>query len=618
MENLSFIFGGDTGVESPQELAKKRDLVRALQTRSVSATPRSFGQGLTAIGQALAGRISDRDIGKREEAERERVSGAFGDITSQLMGGGYGSTVSTRTAPQFAPQSASAPPVTTQSLDPVAQQVGADAMAAIGKPANTGLPESIVRSESGGNWNALNSEGYGGRGQFGKARLADAARAGVIPAGMTGEDYSRAPEEVQLAVESWHKNDILGNLGQFVGVDVDGPGPIPPLTENSLLAVAHLGGTNGAKRFVETGGKYNPADSNGTSLSDYAMMHAGGPSNGGGGGGGGRSQRVDPQLIAQLSELASNPYLPEGQRAIVQQLMGNQMSQMDPMRQMEMERTQLELEQLRSGTGAKPSGVQELEWRAQQAGLQPGTPEYQSFILNGGGDPATFRALQMQAVDAGLQPGTPEYQEFMATRGAGQQSFARVTGENMADVETGGAAAAAVARGSEEGKAAAVSGSELAEMQRNMPGLLAVAEQLDELAGKATYTLGGRAVDELNKQLGGDPTDAAIARAEYIAVVDNQVLPLLRQTFGAAFTAKEGDTLRATLGDPNKSPAEKRAVLNAFIEQKKRDLEARGGVVPENQTGADGAPVQSSGAPESTYQTPPELSADDLKWLEGN
>lgn len=141
-----------------------------------------------------------------------------------------------------------------------------------------GLPASIVRTESGGDWNALNSEGYGGRGQFGTARLADAYRAGVIPRPMTGAEYSRAPAEVQLAVENWHRNDILGQLGRYVGTDVDGSGPIPPLTENSLLAVAHLGGTGGARRFIESGGRYDPADSNGTNLSDYAMTHAGGGS----------------------------------------------------------------------------------------------------------------------------------------------------------------------------------------------------------------------------------------------------------------------------------------------------------------------------------------------------
>ena len=51
-------------------------------------------------------------------------------------------------------------------------------------------------------------------------------------------------------------------------------------------------------------------------------------------------------------------------------------------------------------------------------------------------------------------------------------------------------------------------------------------------------------------------------------------LPLLRDTFGAAFTVKEGETLRATLGDPNYSPAEKDAVLSAFIDQKNNKVMA--------------------------------------------
>jgi hypothetical protein len=94
---------------------------------------------------------------------------------------------------------------------------------------------------------------------------------------------------------------------------------------------------------------------------------------------------------------------------------------------------------------ALPSGIRELTVQAQLAGLQPGTPEYQEFMLAGGGDPATFRALDRQARAAGFEPGTPEYQEFMATRGAGLAEGA-VLG---ARTEQGGAAAGAVAAGGE-------------------------------------------------------------------------------------------------------------------------------------------------------------------------
>lgn len=126
-------------------------------------------------------------------------------------------------------------------------------------------------------------------------------------------------------------------------------------------------------------------------------------------------------------------------------------------------------------------------------------------------------------------------------------------------------------------KAGAAEGEALASyrsMMSKLPGIETVITELEDLSDKATYTATGKAIDWGRKELGMSPRDSALARAEYIAKVDNQVLPMLRDTFGAAFTQKEGETLRATLGDPDKSPAEKKAVLQAFIKQKRRDVEA--------------------------------------------
>ncbi|WP_421565571.1 hypothetical protein [Ochrobactrum sp. EDr1-4] len=125
-------------------------------------------------------------------------------------------------------------------------------------------------------------------------------------------------------------------------------------------------------------------------------------------------------------------------------------------------------------------------------------------------------------------------------------------------------------------KAGAAEGEALASyhsMSSKLPGLELVVEELEDLSDKATYTTTGKLLDAGRKELGMKPRDSALARAEYIAKVDNQVLPMLRDTFGAAFTQKEGETLRATLGDPDKSPAEKKAVLQAFIKQKRRDIQ---------------------------------------------
>lgn len=116
---------------------------------------------------------------------------------------------------------------------------------------------------------------------------------------------------------------------------------------------------------------------------------------------------------------------------------------------------------------------------------------------------------------------------------------------------------------------------ELEERLATLPQLQETAENLSELGQTATYTKLGQAYDVARKELGLTPRQSAIDRAEYIALVDNQILPLLRQTFGAAFTQKEGESLKATLGDANKTPDEKDAVLRAFIQQKIATIEAQ-------------------------------------------
>jgi len=126
-----------------------------------------------------------------------------------------------------------------------------------------------------------------------------------------------------------------------------------------------------------------------------------------------------------------------------------------------------------------------------------------------------------------------------------------------------------------EGSKAGEQTASLVEMEANLPRLEVVVGQLGELGKTATYTRAGQAQDVTRRELGLDPRKEAIARKEYVAKVDNEVLPLLRQTFGAAFTEREGASLKATLGDPNASPAEKNAVLRSFIDSKRAQVETQ-------------------------------------------
>ena len=115
----------------------------------------------------------------------------------------------------------------------------------------------------------------------------------------------------------------------------------------------------------------------------------------------------------------------------------------------------------------------------------------------------------------------------------------------------------------------------LANLEASLPNLKNVTNQLSDLGRIATYTKAGQAADATARQLGMPMSEGAIARREYISKVDNEILPLLKQTFGAAFTQKEGETLKATLGDPDASPEEKDAVLKSFIESKIAQIETK-------------------------------------------
>jgi len=117
--------------------------------------------------------------------------------------------------------------------------------------------------------------------------------------------------------------------------------------------------------------------------------------------------------------------------------------------------------------------------------------------------------------------------------------------------------------------------TDLARMQAALPGLNDAVSQLRELAPIATSTLIGRASDAAARETGFGATKGGTARVKYTSIIQNQVLPLLKPTFGAAFTVTEGDKLEATMGDVNLAPGEKLAALDAFIAQKIRDIEAK-------------------------------------------
>ena len=183
---------------------------------------------------------------------------------------------------------------------------------------------------------------------------------------------------------------------------------------------------------------------------------------------------------------------------------------------------------------------------------------------------AHAQAVAMQQQQTGVSPMQTEelFRPFVAPR------IGEVPGYTELMANRAGQIKQQEAQSQEVGKRLGEAQGTLTFLEANIPKLEEVTNRLGRLSDQATYTYAGRGVDTVRRELGLPSDEGAIARAEYIATVDNEILPLLRDTFGAAFTVKEGETLRATLGDPNKSPQEKKAVLNAFINQKKAQVGA--------------------------------------------
>jgi hypothetical protein len=170
-------------------------------------------------------------------------------------------------------------PTPNQQMDPQGNPQGGNGVDYDGFASN--VPRSLIGSESSGRWDAQNNatgssgrNGHYGILQFGHDRLDEAKAAGVVPKDMTPEQFM-ASKEYQVSAANWHFADIDNKIykngyDKMLGMDMGGR----PLTMDGMRAIAHLGGFGGLSRFLNSGGKYNPADAFGTSLASYGNQHS--------------------------------------------------------------------------------------------------------------------------------------------------------------------------------------------------------------------------------------------------------------------------------------------------------------------------------------------------------
>jgi hypothetical protein len=269
--------------------------------------------------------------------------------------------------------------------------------------------------------------------------------------------------------------------------------------------------------------------------------------------------------------------------------------------------------QLLQQIGADPTSTMRLADSLMSGGFDAILPQINSTVEMGvrtgmiepfGGQvPASFRALQMQAEAAGLVPGTPQYEEFMRYGGGtatlGGRGLERYeNGTAIYYLGTGETKVVDPIRGEitdpEEKKevirearasgliyeydaAAAGQRGALTE-QRNQEVLdtgirasMNVQKLKDALEILDTVETGGLASlgIKLRRQLG--ITSADEGRLAYI--LRKNVLSQLKPTFGAAFTAREGDLLASIEANEDQSTEVNRALLQDVLNYSLLDIE---------------------------------------------
>ena len=192
-------------------------------------------------------------------------------------------------------------------------------------------------------------------------------------------------------------------------------------------------------------------------------------------------------------------------------------------------------------SATEPSTVQALRYRATQAGLEEGTPEYQEFMRSGGGG-------SMEG-----SSGITKYKNGVAVQylGAGRtRVLDPIRGEITDPTEKQNVIEAAIASGPAEAGAMAAARTQATGSEERAQGIINQGQD----AANSTAVL-RRSLALLDRVATGGFNRVALAtkklfgveggdEGELSANLGKAVLSQLRATFGAAFTAKEGESLK--------------------------------------------------------------------------
>lgn len=338
--SMPFIFDTSKG-ETPESVARQRAVAEALIARG--GTPHNVGEGIAAVGNALAYRKMMGRADAAQSAGQKSAGDAFAELAAALGGGApsFGGSPS-GPAPGMG-LSLPQPPASPMPAGPTGMMVagpdavqgptqapqGAASASAMGVlPTGGGNPyaSAITKIESGGNYGLIGPVTSNGDRAYGKYQVMG-ANVGpwtrqVLGTAMTPDQF-RANPQAQDAVF----NAVFGGYVKDTGSPEKAALKwFTGRTDDGALALKDVLGTSGqsyVNQFSSNmgGGAPKPASAPGG-------MPSGGPS------------------AAQIIGLMSNPWASPGQQAVARALLEQQMQRQDPAYQLGLQKTQAELNQL--------------------------------------------------------------------------------------------------------------------------------------------------------------------------------------------------------------------------------------------------------------------------------